>query len=265
MTNDGSITVEKSSTITTITFNRPSKLNALTAEMSRDLLAALDTLDGDEDTAVAVLTGAGRAFCVGGDLALEESFNAHTFRRELEMFADTVMAILSCSKPIICQMNGHAVGWGATMALFCDVIIASETARIGDPHVNIGLSTGDGASVIWPQLIGYPRAKQMLLTGELMEAQQAERWGLVNEICAPNQLERRVREIAERIAAKPRHAVAMTKASVNIGLKQVVRSAMDGYITYECSTQQHPDHLVAVRRFMDAQYQRSDGRNKAKK
>ncbi|RIV87981.1 enoyl-CoA hydratase/isomerase family protein [Aurantiacibacter zhengii] len=256
MSNDGAITVKKDGAITTITYDRQEKLNALTAKMSRELLAAIADLDGDDTASVGILTGAGRAFSVGGDLALEETFTAHTFRLELEMFAETVMAILSCSKPIICKMNGHAVGWGATMALFCDIIIASNKAKIGDPHVNVGLSTGDGASVIWPQLAGYPRAKQYLLTGELMGAVKAERWGLVNEVCRPEQLDDRVLEIAQLIAEKPRLSVAMTKASVNIALKQAVRSAMDSYITYECTTQQHPDHLIAVRRFMNTRKSR---------
>jgi len=101
--------------------------------------------------------------------------------RELELYADTILAILSCPKPMICELNGDAVGWGATIALYCDIIIANQSARIGDPHVNVGLSTGDGASIIWPQLAGYPRARQLLLTGELISAEQASRYGLVNE------------------------------------------------------------------------------------
>lgn len=246
------IRVETDGPIVTIAFNRPDKLNALTAEMSREFLRLLRALADDPDARVAVLTGEGRAFCVGGDLSLEETFTALSFRRELELFAETVLAILSCPKPILCRLNGDAVGWGATIALYCDTIIARAGARIGDPHVNVGLSTGDGASVIWPQLAGYPRAKQFLLTGELMAVELADRYGLVNEVVEAATLDTRVDQIARKIAMRPPLAVAMTKASVNIPLKALVQTSMDQYIAYEMATQQHPDHLAAVDAFLNS-------------
>lgn len=243
--------LEREEHLATLTFNRPEKLNALTGEMSRDFLAMIREIGDDEHIRVAILTGAGRAFCVGGDLSLEDSFTGLGFQRELELYAETVLAILSCPKPIICRLNGDAVGWGATIALFCDVIVAKAGARVGDPHVNVGLSTGDGASVIWPQLAGYARAKQFLLTGELITVDTAERFGLVNEVVEADRLDVRVREIAEQIASKPPLAVAMTKASVNIPLKDLVRTSMDTYIAYELATQRHPDHRAAVAAFLE--------------
>lgn len=246
------VRVERHGAIVRITFNRPDKLNALTAEMSREFLRLLRALADDAESRVVILSGEGRAFCVGGDLTLEDSFTALTFQRELELFADTVLAILSCPKPIICRLNGDAVGWGATIALYCDIVIARSRARIGDPHVNVGLSTGDGASVIWPQLAGYARAKQFLLTGELMNVELAERYGLVNEVVDADALDERVDQIAQSISSKPPLAVAMTKASVNISLKQFVQTSMDTYIAYELATQQHPDHLKAVEAFLSS-------------
>jgi enoyl-CoA hydratase len=238
--------------IATITLNRPEKLNALTAEMSRQLLVYIRELADDAEIRVIILTGEGRAFCVGGDLSLESSFTAHSFQRELELYAETVLAILSCPKPIICQLNGDAVGWGATIALFCDIVVANSGSRIGDPHVNVGLSTGDGAAVIWPQLAGYPRAKQLLFTGELISVDEGERYGLVNEVVESDQLSLRIEKIAAQIASKPPMAIAMTKASVNIPLKKLVQTGMDTYIAYELATQQHPDHLIAVNAFLDS-------------
>jgi enoyl-CoA hydratase len=234
-----------------ISLNRPQKLNAVTLEMSREILRCIQALSADADTSVAVLTGEGRAFCAGGDLTLEDSFTGDGFARELALYAETVLAILSCAKPIICELKGDAVGWGATLALYCDIIIADRTARIGDPHVNVGLSTGDGASVIWPQLAGYPRARQMLLTGELLNGEQAAACGLVNEAVDGAGLRARVDELADKIASKPALAIAMTKASINIPLEALVRSSMDSYIKYECATQQHPDHARAVKEFLD--------------
>ena len=236
--------------IARITFNRPDKLNALTAEMSRTFLNSIRELSDDPHIRVVILTGAGRAFCVGGDLSLEESFTELTFQRELELFAETVLAILSCPKPIICKLNGDAVGWGATIALYCDIIIAKSGARLGDPHVNVGLSTGDGASVIWPQLAGFARAKQFLLTGDFVSVEEAKSFGMVNDVVPAEDLSGRVEAIAQKIAGKPALAVAMTKASVNITLKDLVRAQMDTYIAYEAATQRHPDHLAAVSSFM---------------
>jgi enoyl-CoA hydratase len=253
---DCRLRMDRNGTIATLTFDRPDKLNALTGEMSRDFLALIRDISDDAEVRVVILTGAGRAFCVGGDLTLEDSFTGPGFQRELELYAETVLAILSCPKPIICQLNGDAVGWGATIALFCDVIVASSGARLGDPHVKIGLSTGDGASVIWPQLAGYARAKQFLLTGDLMTADAAERFGLVNEVVEPDRLAERVGVIALKIAAQPPLAVAMTKASVNIPLKELVRSGMDTYIAYELATQQHPDHRAAVKAFLESRKKR---------
>jgi len=246
------ILLHRQDDLVTICLNRPDKLNALTAEMSRDFLRLIRELGDEPATSVIILTGSGRAFCVGGDLSLEETFTALTFQRELELFAETVQAILSCPKPIICQLNGDAIGWGATIALYCDIIIASDRARLGDPHVNVGLSTGDGASVIWPQLAGYARAKQFLLTGELMSATDAERYGLINEAVVADKVGDRVKALASLIASKPPLAVAMTKASVNIPLKALVSTSMDTYIAYELATQQHPDHLAAVNEFLNS-------------
>lgn len=234
-----------------LALNRPERLNAVTPEMSRELLDCLNELANDEASRVVVLTGEGRAFCAGGDLSLEDSFTGDGFRQELELYAKTVQAILSCPKPIVCEMNGDAVGWGATIALFCDIVIAARHARIGDPHVGVGLSTGDGASVIWPQLMGYPRARQFLYTGELMSAEAAATFGLISEAVERDGLRARVDAIADSICAKPALAVSMTKASINLPLLQMVRDNAGTYIEYELRTQQSPEHPQAVKAFMD--------------
>lgn len=247
------ITVRSCADITYLTLNRPEKLNAINLDMSRTLLQLLRQLSDDDTTRVVVLSGSGRAFCAGGDLSIETSFTGESFRRELELYAETVLALLSCAKPVICELNGDAVGWGATLALFCDVIIADRRARLGDPHVNIGLSTGDGASVIWPQLVGYPRARQFLLTGDFIGADLAAEWGLINEAVETALLRERVDSMAKKITSKPPFAIAMTKASINIPLKKLVQDSMDTYIAYESQTQQHPDHLEALNDFLERQ------------
>lgn len=249
--------VERDGRILRATLNRPNHLNATTHHMNAEVLDLFRTADRDDEVRVIVLTGAGRAFCAGGDLFEHDEFEGDEFEREMRVHTETIYAMLNCSKPIICQMNGHAVGWGATLGLFCDIIIADETARISDPHVHLGLSTGDGAAIIFPQLVGYPRAKLMLMTGEPMTGRQADEYGLVNEALAADRLPGRVTEIAEKIAAMPAHAMRNTKASINIPLKKLVGDMMDTCIAYEVATQKSKEHSDALKAFVASRQRRT--------
>ena len=162
------ILFERNGRVLTVTFNRPDKLNAFNQELHREMATLFADVSHDPDSDIVVLTGAGRAFSAGGDLAFLEECqrNPPVFYETLREARTIIMSMLDCDKPIVCRLNGDAVGLGATLALFCDIIIAADTARIGDPHVRVGAVAGDGGAVIWPQLIGYARAKQYLLTGE---------------------------------------------------------------------------------------------------
>jgi enoyl-CoA hydratase len=248
--------VEREGRILRVTLNRPERLNATTHHMNAEVLDLFRKADLDDDTRVIVLTGAGRGFCAGGDLFEHDEFVGDDFEREMRVHTETIFAMLNCGKPIICQMNGAAVGWGATLGLFCDIIIADETARISDPHVHLGLSTGDGAAIIFPQLIGYPRAKLMLMTGEPISGRQADEYGLVNEAIPADRLPGRVTEIAERIATLPAHAMRNTKASLNIPLKKLVQDMMDTCIAYEVATQKSDEHANALAEFVERRQKR---------
>jgi enoyl-CoA hydratase len=154
--------------------------------------------------------------------------------------------MLDCSKPIIAKINGHAIGLGATLALFCDVTFAAEHAKIADPHVAIGFVAGDGGAVIWPQLIGYNRAKEYLFSGEAILAPEAARIGLINHAVPAAELDQRVESYARKIAAMPARALQWTKASINIGLKQLAHSIMDASIAYEALSNLTQDHREAL-------------------
>ena len=162
--------------ILTVTLNRPEKLNVFTEEMEYELTQFL--VDGalDQDFDIVILTGAGRAFSAGGDVENWMVKNVEDPGRvRTELSKRVVFSILDFPKPIIAKLNGHAIGLGATVALFCDVIFASNEAKIADPHVKMGLSAGDGGAIIWPQLIGYARAREYLMTGELIPGAQGGR------------------------------------------------------------------------------------------
>lgn len=245
-----------------ITMNRPDKLNAVDEAMHAELARVFVDVSNDPDCDVAVLTGAGRAFSSGGDIDWMQKMidQPASFEKTAREGKQIVFSLLDCEKPVIAKLNGHATGLGATIALFCDVIFASETAKIGDPHVSVGFVAGDGGAVIWPQLIGYARAKEYLMTGDLMTAAEAMRIGLINHAVAPSELDDRVAQFADRLAAGATKAIRWSKMSVNIGLKQLAHSIMDASLAYEAMSNVTADHQEAVNAFREKRAPRFMGR-----
>jgi len=235
--------------ILTVTFNRPDHLNAVSGEMHSELARLFYDIADDRESDVVVLTGAGRAFSAGGDIDhLEEAQrDPSVFRNDLREARKLILGMLDCDKPIICRMNGDAVGLGATLALFCDIIIAAEDARIGDPHVRVGFVAGDGGALIWPQLIGYARAKQYLLTGDLLSAKEAQQIGLINFAVPREELDSIVSKWATRLAKGATLATRWTKATINTGLKQIAGAMLDAGLAYEGLSNRTEDHAEALR------------------
>ena len=232
----------------TVTFNRPEVLNAFAAVMHIEIIDALRFAATDEGSDTIVLTGAGRAFSAGGDLArMEECIaNPSEFDREAADAKRIVFTLLDIEKPVIARVNGHAVGLGATIALLCDVIFAADTAKIGDPHVKVGLVAGDGGCVIWPQLIGFARAKEYLMTGDLILAPQAAEMGLINHSVPAAELDDRVYGFCERLNAGNVQAIRWTKTTANLELKRIAHAVMDPGIAYESVAVRGEEHKRAV-------------------
>lgn len=245
-----------------ITMNRPDKLNAVDEAMHAELARVFVDVSNDPDCDVAVLTGAGRAFSSGGDIDWMQKMidNPSSFEKTAREGKQIVFSLLDCEKPVIAKVNGHATGLGATIALFCDVIFAAEAAKIGDPHVSVGFVAGDGGAVIWPQLIGYARAKEYLMTGDLMTAAEAERIGLINHAVPAAELDDRVAQFADRLAAGAIKAIRWSKMSANIGLKQLAHSIMDASLAYEAMSNVTADHQEAVNAFRERRAPRFTGR-----
>lgn len=239
--------------IATVALNNPEKMNAVDERMHAELARIFIDLNDDADVDIIVLTGAGRAFCAGGDLDWLQTLvgNTPAFEQIAREGKQIVTTMLDCQKPIIAKLNGHAIGLGATLALFCDVIFASERARIGDPHVRVGFVAGDGGAVIWPQLIGYARAKELLMTGDLVTAADAARIGLINHMVPADELDAVVEAFARRLAKGATQAIRWTKMSVNIGLKQLASSILDTSLAYEALSNASDDHAEAIRAFRE--------------
>jgi enoyl-CoA hydratase len=231
-----------------VILNRPDRLNAVHGPLHKELSHVFYDVAADPEADVVVLTGAGRAFSAGGDFDwLREMIDDRSAWERCRLEAKKIIfGLLDCEKPIIAKLNGHAAGLGATMALFCDVIFAAKSARIADPHVLIGLVGGDGGAVIWPQLIGYARAKEYLMTGEPIGAEAAARIGLINHAVEDAELEANVDAFADRLVAGATRAIRYTKTSVNIGLRQLAHSILDASLAYESMTQFSADHQEAV-------------------
>lgn len=234
-----------------VTFNRPNALNAFEAVMHGEFERFLMEVPADPETRVIVLTGAGKAFSAGGDFdQMQEIIDNPSLMYVSAVTAKRLIALfLDVPQPIIAKVNGAAMGLGCTVALFSDLIYAANHAKIADPHVKAGYVAGDGGAVIWPQLIGYARAKEYLLTGEALTGEEAAAIGLVNHALPAEELDAAVDAMAQKLAKGARRAVQWTKATINVGLKQLAASIMDAGMAYEALSSQTSDHAEAVAAF----------------
>ncbi len=233
--------------------NRPEQMNAANGQLHTELSTLFTDLQADTGSDVIVLTGAGRAFCAGGDIAWMQSSIDRP--EEFEVIAREAKSIIfsqaDLEKPLICRLNGHAAGLGASLALLCDIIVAHDKVKIGDPHVSVGLVAGDGGSLLWPQLIGYAKAKKYLFTGDMLTAVEAERIGLITEVVSEDKLDEATYGLAERIAKGATKAIRWTKITANMPLKQLLHSYFDTGIAYEVLSNSTRDHAEGVAAFRE--------------
>ena len=234
--------------VLTVSLNRPEVLNAVNEQLHTELAQVFYEIALDEETSVVVLTGEGKAFSAGGDLDMMQRMleQPQRYQRGNIEGKRIVYSLLELEKPIICRLNGDAVGLGASLALLCDVVLAAEHARIADPHVRVGLVAGDGGAVIWPHLVGYARAKEFLMNGTFLSAQEAAALGLVNHVYPADALDEAVRRQARQWADGPIAAISWTKSVINQGLKQAMHGVMDAGMAYEALSMYEPAHAQAV-------------------
>lgn len=244
----GTIDIAREGRLLRITLNRPEAMNAANLELHDDLADALWFAQCDSGSDLVVITGAGRAFSAGGDLDHIENNarNPHLFDHEAQVAKRIVFTLLDIDKPVICRMNGHAVGMGATLALLCDIVFAAEGAKIGDPHVGLGLVAGDGGAVIWAQRIGLTRAKEFLFTGDLLTAQKAAEIGLINHCVPKEELDATVDAFCQRLLNGAMGAIRATKVLTNLELKRIATAVMDAGIAYESVSVRSADHLEGI-------------------
>jgi enoyl-CoA hydratase/carnithine racemase len=241
--------------VATITLNRPERLNALTFEVYRELTDTFASLRNDQDVRSVVITGAGRAFCSGGDV---HDIIGELFARNMEglleftrMTCELIRNIRTLPKPVIASLNGTTAGAGACIALASDIRLASEEAKIAFLFVKVGLSGADmGAAYLLPRVVGLAKATELLYTGDFISAAEAERIGLYNRVVPASELPAVTQEFAVRLANGPSFALAKTKEMLNRELDMDLEAALECEAQAQAICMQHPDYREAYEAFV---------------
>lgn len=256
------IRIERADDIIIATIDHPrSAVNAVDAALHHDLGELFRILKRESSARAAVLTGAGKAFCAGGDMGWFEDLRttgaAHALRRDAKQM---IWDLLDVEIPIVCGLNGSAAGLAASIALLCDVVVMADDARLVDPHVVVGLVAGDGGAAIWPLLLGPLAAKRHLMTGDPVSAADALRLGIAAEICDRDAVGARSVAWAERLAAGAPLAVQGTKMAVNQQIKRALIDSFDLSTALEIPCLLSQDHREAVDAYVAKRPPRFHGR-----
>ena len=262
-----SIRVSLEDAVALVTLDRSDSLNAVDHQMHHELEEVFALLAEDSEVNAVVVTGAGKAFSAGGDIQgmKDRASDPDTIREYIHSWIlqgprKLVRNLLEVPQPIIAAVNGHAIGLGATLALLSDIVIASEDARIGDPHVSVGIVAGDGGAAIWPLLVSLSKAKEMLLTGDLITAKEAVGLGLVNHAVPRDQVLPDAMKLAQRLASGPTLAIRWTKMALNKRLRDEVNLVLEASLATEGLSFLTRDHAEAVDAFLEKRKPNFQGR-----
>jgi enoyl-CoA hydratase len=250
------IIFEKEENIAIITFNRPEAMNALNNQTRAEFSQAIEDVAMDDAIKVLILTGSGKAFVAGSDIKeFNETtpFAAHNIKRLGEM-------VEKLEKPVIAAVNGFCLGGGNEIAMGCDIIIASEKAKFGQTEINIGIIPGGGGTQRLPRLIGVCRAKELIYTGDIIRAEEADRLGLVNRVVPMDELMPVAKELAKKIAVKSAAALKLAKTAINRGMQTNLESGLKyEYELYSLSLSLE-DKLEGVNAFLEKRAPKFVGR-----
>jgi enoyl-CoA hydratase/carnithine racemase len=221
------ILYEKSEGLATITLNRPKSMNALNSQVFKELGLALSEVDGDDSVKVVILAGSEKFFAAGADITeigeIGTPVDAHRFLKDAQAVFNRIEDL---EKPVIAAISGLALGGGCELVLACDLRIAADNAVFGQPEIKIGVIPGAGGTQRLPRIVGVTKAKELLYTGDFIDAQEAYRIGLVNKVVSVASLMEEAKKMALKIARQPGMALKVTKLAVNGGLNMDIKSAM---------------------------------------
>jgi enoyl-CoA hydratase len=250
MTDEYPVLLDQRDRVALVTLNRPHVMNAMNTALGLRLGEVLDEIAERASVRVVVVTGAGdSAFCAGGDLKEREAMTPEQWTRQHRIFERTQHKLRNLRKPIFAAVNGVAVGGGCEIAMSTDFIVASENARFGQPEVTRGIMPGAGGTQLLPRRLPRGLAFQLLMTGELISAAEAHRWGLVNRVWPPGELMNEAMALAERIAANSPAAVQQAKRSARMGLDLPLEAGIEAEIECYQRMVDHPDRHEGVNAF----------------
>jgi enoyl-CoA hydratase len=218
---------EKTGNVAVLSINRPDALNSLNSKVLDELSGALDMIAEDAEVHVLIVTGMGRSFVAGADIAEMKSLNPEGARAFAEKGLRAFRKMELLEKPTIAAVNGFALGGGCELSMACDIRIASSKAKFGQPEVGLGITPGFGGTNRLARLAGPAKAKELIFSGDIIDAHEAERIGLVNHVTEPDALMDKARELAEKIASKAQLAVRYSKSAINRSFEVDIETGMD--------------------------------------
>lgn len=242
------VILKKEGKIAIVTINRPNALNALNSETLRELDFVVDEIAEDDDILAVVLTGTGKAFVAGADITEMKDLNTMEGRKFGILGNKVFRKIETLDKPVIAAVNGFALGGGCEISMACDMRIASSKAKFGQPEAGLGITPGFGGTQRLPRLVGIGMAKQLIYTGDIIDATEALRIGLVNKVVEPETLMDEVMKLANRIASNAPVAVKLSKAAINRGMQCDIDTALlyESEVFGECfSTEDQTEGMTA--------------------
>lgn len=252
--NDESLLLHKDGHVATLTLNRPDKLNAIDPGIRRNLPLALKEVQDDDEIRALIITGAGRGFCSGADVASTTAAGAeasNSRKQKLQLVGELVLGFERVNKPVIAAINGVAAGIGLSIALACDIRIASSAARFSAIWVKRGLIADGGASLLLPHIVGIEKALEMSMTGEMVDAPEAHRIRLVSRVVTPEALMDEARALASKLAAMPPISVELVKRVMLEKMRGQIREqlVLESYAQNVCRATE--DQKEAVRAFVE--------------
>lgn len=238
--------------IATITLNRPESLNALSIAMARELALAMERTGKDDDCAVVVLNGAGRAFSVGGDIKyMQKGLSAVEGRNYVMEVSRPILAMRNMEKPVIAVVNGYAMGAGFSLALAADLVIAVKGTKFGQVFTQVGLTMDTGGSYFLTRAVGAARAKELAFTGRIINAEEALQMGLINKVVEKDELEQEVSGLAGKLARGPSQALAFTKMLINAGMNEDLETVISNEALAQSVCMQTGDHREGLAAFLE--------------
>jgi enoyl-CoA hydratase len=246
------ILLEEHGPVCLVTLNRPEALNASNPELHRAVARLWRHLAEQPDLRAVVITGAGRAFCAGGDMDLLQALQGDHATRQLllDEAAQIIQEMAQFPLPVVAAVNGAAVGLGANIAMLSDIVFMAESAYLCDPHVSVGLTAADGGAPLWPLFTSLVKVKEYLFTGANIPAAEAVGLGFANRVVPDDEVVKAALEFAGRLADQPPQAIRTTKRAVNMHLTRAIAGVLEYALSAEFQSFDTPEHQAVVAKFL---------------